>query len=172
MNPEDGYCWSCSHDVGVGIYNSKTNHRNAVKKIYEYLICFLIYLLSNILISMMLSTTLESTPFVFIIEAPFILFLGIPVSALIEWLLEVKKEKISPILSYLLGLSAYIAAGLLLALFLAGLSELIIVLTLCASVSFFFLLRILRDRRAANLVISFVGFAALIALNLVYTSNL
>jgi len=165
INPEDGYCWSCSHDVNSGLHQAKANHRLAKKRFIEYLYCFFIYEISYLLISFLLG---RLSPIVIAVEAPFIIGIGIPVSIFIEWVIEAKASKLDYKLKYIIGLVLYTLSALFFTIFIFGIDyfDFTSVLTISVSLSIFFILRILRsNHKRSIIVISVIGYFIVMFIN-------
>ncbi|TFE19236.1 hypothetical protein [Cohnella luojiensis] len=165
INPEDGYCWSCSHDFNAGLYQEKVDHKFAIKRIKEYVYCFLFYEFSYLLISLMFG---RLSPIVFVVEAPFILIVGIPVSILIEWIIETKASKFDYKLKYIIGFAFYLFSALFCTISIFGIEdfELTSILTISVALSIFFILRILRSNRKRSIIlVSSIGYLILIIVN-------
>ncbi|GMK37186.1 hypothetical protein PCCS19_02390 [Paenibacillus sp. CCS19] len=165
INPEDGYCWSCSHDIHAGIHQEKIEDKIAIKRIKEYVYCFLIYEFCYLLISSMVG---RLSPIVFVVEAPYILIVGIPVSILIEWVTETKMGSYKYSLKYIIGFVLYLLSALLCTCVLFGLEDFkyTSMLTVSVALSIFFILRIFRSNSDRTMIfVSIFGYLTLILLN-------
>ncbi|MBD3918607.1 hypothetical protein H8B09_07590 [Paenibacillus sp. PR3] len=166
INPEDGYCWSCSYDFHAGIHQEKNDDKIAIKRINEYLYCFLIYEFSYLLLSSMVG---RLSPILFVFEAPYILIVGIPISILIEWVTETKMGRNKYSVKCIFGFALYLLSALLCTSVIFGLNDFrnYLILTISVSLSIFFILRIFRSNGQRSIIfVSIFGYLTLILLNL------
>lgn len=160
VDERNGYCWSCSHDEQAGMHARLEDNKKGVSFIAKGAVFYV----SGLLVLSLVPLVIIQFPLVIVlVEIPFLIVVGIPVSFLLEWLLIKYVTQAANGIRYTVGFLSYTIAGCAIGMLIFRNISLV-GMTVQASLSMFFANRVASDYSKRSILLNVIGFIVIIFL--------